>query len=408
MASWTEKLRPASFRGVGFEVDSLEGEGGRRVQIHEFPQRDEPLAEDLGRRARGFAIEAFLHGADFMVQLDKLLTALETAGPGELIHPLHGTLQVQVEEYRYRVERGEGRYVAVSIGLHEVGERKYPSAAADTQLASLNAADRGELAETDAFGRVFNMQGLPDWSYDQVGSALFGGLDRVSTAFGQVQSAVSAGIAVLKGDWQRLLPSELAGRVFGLVGQVRTLAMPLRAGESSGDGVMQSAPVRSDPVSVTPVSLIAARPEPLLPAAVTGSEVEDRTAVNVAAVTALLDVAVTVEAVRLAAVLPWPISDDAEAASNAVADALDDLAGRVDGQRYRPVVQLRIAAVKDLGERARNGIPLGEYRAQACQPSLVIAHRLYRDAARAGEIVDRNRVVNPLRVPPVLLKVLSR
>ena len=47
--SWREDLRPASFRGVPFLVDESHVVIGRRVVLHEYPLRDKPYAEDLGK-----------------------------------------------------------------------------------------------------------------------------------------------------------------------------------------------------------------------------------------------------------------------------------------------------------------------------------------------------------------------
>lgn len=46
--SWKNKLRPASFRGASFGVESHQTEQGRRTQVHEYPGRDDPYVEDLG------------------------------------------------------------------------------------------------------------------------------------------------------------------------------------------------------------------------------------------------------------------------------------------------------------------------------------------------------------------------
>ena len=52
MGSWRDSLQAASFRGVPFEVMADSVPVGRRVQVHEFVQRDTPYAEDLGRATR--------------------------------------------------------------------------------------------------------------------------------------------------------------------------------------------------------------------------------------------------------------------------------------------------------------------------------------------------------------------
>ncbi len=62
MTDWTNRVHPASFRGVPFQVEGDEATLGRRVQTHEYPNRDQPYTEDLGRATRRFQISAYLVG----------------------------------------------------------------------------------------------------------------------------------------------------------------------------------------------------------------------------------------------------------------------------------------------------------------------------------------------------------
>lgn len=96
MTSWKDNLRPASFRGVPFQVDD-EGTFGRRVQVHEYPNRDKPYTEDLGRAARRFTINAYLVGDDFFEVRDRLIVAIDTPGPGTLVHPYYGEIAVCID-----------------------------------------------------------------------------------------------------------------------------------------------------------------------------------------------------------------------------------------------------------------------------------------------------------------------
>src|SRR5512146_2081329 len=107
MATWRDRLGKvtladgrqvvgASFRGVPFFVSVAQHKGGRRNVLHEFPGRDTPQAEDLGRQARVFPVEAYVIGDGYMEDRNKLLAALETKGLGELRHPLYGTRLVAV------------------------------------------------------------------------------------------------------------------------------------------------------------------------------------------------------------------------------------------------------------------------------------------------------------------------
>ena len=91
-------LRSASFRGVRFDVDARTVTVGRRVVLHEYPQRVTPYAEDLGRKARRYKVDAFIIGSDSAIRRDLLLAALEKPGPGQLVHPDFGTLMVVVPD----------------------------------------------------------------------------------------------------------------------------------------------------------------------------------------------------------------------------------------------------------------------------------------------------------------------
>ena len=55
--AWSDQLRPASFRGVPFVVLAGTVSAGRRLARHEYPQRDIPYMEDMGRRAREYKVE---------------------------------------------------------------------------------------------------------------------------------------------------------------------------------------------------------------------------------------------------------------------------------------------------------------------------------------------------------------
>lgn len=94
MSEWRDLRREASFRGVPFWVDSDSVPVGRRTQLHEYPKRDQPLVEDMGRQTREYKFDGFIIGPDFISQRDRLLVALDTPGPGELVHPWFGRLTV--------------------------------------------------------------------------------------------------------------------------------------------------------------------------------------------------------------------------------------------------------------------------------------------------------------------------
>lgn len=87
--------RQASFRGIPFHAQSTSSEvAGRRAAVHEYAGRDESYPEDLGLKAKSFTLSAYVIGKTYQDKRDALIDACTKKGPGELIHPYHGTLQV--------------------------------------------------------------------------------------------------------------------------------------------------------------------------------------------------------------------------------------------------------------------------------------------------------------------------
>ena len=142
MADWRLGLRPASFRGVPFFVDAAELEGGRRTVVHELPLRRRPIVEDLGPATRIHALDLYLLGDDVFAARDRLLSALEEPGPGILVHPYLGSLEVTATAVRLRHSTREGRlvrlgviFVQTDVGLTSAATAN-PAAAAETAAAA--------------------------------------------------------------------------------------------------------------------------------------------------------------------------------------------------------------------------------------------------------------------------------
>ena len=71
--SWRDRYLTASFRGVEFKVQKHDATFGRRQVVYEYPQRDTPSTEDLGRRARELSLDAYVIGEDYHLQRDRLI-----------------------------------------------------------------------------------------------------------------------------------------------------------------------------------------------------------------------------------------------------------------------------------------------------------------------------------------------
>ena len=131
--SWRDSLRPASWRGVAFEVEATSGTFGRRVARHEYPQRDIPAIEDMGRATRELTISAFIIGDRYMQRRDQLIAAAEKPGPGVLIHPYLGRMRVVCESFSLGETTTDGRMATLEFTFVEAGELTFPTGAALTK-----------------------------------------------------------------------------------------------------------------------------------------------------------------------------------------------------------------------------------------------------------------------------------
>jgi len=96
MRDWTKTLRPASFRGVPFQVE-LEGfTGGRNVVTHEYVNSEFVISEDKGRKARRYRVSAYIANDLADVHGAALMAALTMRGAGLLVLPMMGPVEVMI------------------------------------------------------------------------------------------------------------------------------------------------------------------------------------------------------------------------------------------------------------------------------------------------------------------------
>jgi len=150
-ANWFQQLRPASYRGLGFGVLTGDGKFGRRNAVHEYPYRDTPWVEDLGRSARRIIMQGFIVGDDVISQRDRMIAAVESPESAELVHPTFGRLKVALIDFGCHERWDNGRYFELNFSFIEAGERVFPAATSSTSDAVKNAADGADAAASQDF-----------------------------------------------------------------------------------------------------------------------------------------------------------------------------------------------------------------------------------------------------------------
>ena len=97
---WKDDLQDASFRGVQFECTSTNESGSKSLAVKQPPYSNKASVEDMGNNPLKISIEAIFSGENYKIEMDALWAALVATGSGELIHPVHGVMQVYAESYQ--------------------------------------------------------------------------------------------------------------------------------------------------------------------------------------------------------------------------------------------------------------------------------------------------------------------
>lgn len=395
-----ESLRPASFRGVAFQVNATELAAGRRTQVHEYPQRDKPYVEDLGRGTREMSFDAFLIGDDYIAQANTLLAALETSGPGTLIHPWFGTVTVTLKDLGKVAFDAALGLARVSLSFVEAGELAFPAAATSTQAASRLAAGNLETASAAAFGAQFSVKGVQDF----VTAAATGNL-------GSMLGVVSAGSLGAALGYANSLAATAATAI-ALISTPSTLGLKLM-GALGLSGLATTVAAWSGIVrSLSRLAGDSALAAPATPVVYTPSR--QQAWANACAVNALGRQAMIAQAVG-ASSLVGTVADsgtvsytDMMAVRNELIAAIDAEALTAGDAVYVALMDARGAVWKDLTERARDSARLTTIIPRETLPALALAYDTYEDAARDADIVARNAIRHPGFVPPLALQVLTR
>lgn len=452
--TWREKRQPASFRGVPFFVDSDSTPVGRRTQLHEYPQRDRPLVEDMGAKTRVVKMTAFVIGDDCLFQRDNLLHALDQPGPGELIHPWFGRMRVTAGEgCDVSHERREGGLVRFELEFIEAGDKGYP-AGVPNPAKQLEEHSEGLLES--AIARYKSAMALVNKARLAV-TALQNGVAGIQMAiqqeFAQLIGLVGSVEALADmlinapGNFGAMIRAQFAS----LGGSSRSSGYRWApsSSEASGSASAGSA-VEADPQFARSVARLAGT-EPAYSNFVTASrditskiEAAERliasaasdkavgtvaggqaTVAVIKAARELVRDALIVQAVRLVASMPVvsapaplpgvptlaqqvtaplerpevPAADDVVTLREAISAALWGAALAAPHAHFEALEAVRKHVRAHLSAVALSGVRLVEVTPKESLPAVVLAYQRFGDASRAGEIVTRNKVVHPGFLP---------
>lgn len=408
--AWMQRLRRASFRGAPFYVDTASGQYGRRYAMHQYPGRDTPYAEDLGRKQRAWTFQGYCIGGAYLSDRSAVIKACEKAGPARLVHPLLGSFQAVCTDVTFSDRRDVGGFSTLDLSFAEAGELAEPDGAEDSVTGlEIGSAALG-LASQAGFLKGFDVSGpfafaaplavagvtgladrldflrLPSFGLDQgplstaldtlrdTASTLVndpGALfDQLSTTFEQWTGCTDA-VAGIRGMFDIALHDPLAALGIGDATTPETLTLRALATSSSGSPVMT--PARAT-ISTSAQALRA---------------VEQQLALR--EIGYLLP-GVDLDSVDAALRMRGSLSEAFDEASQAAAEAGDD-------DTYEALTGLLMRALRALDAEIAQLPALQPYTTVRSLNALLLAWQLYQDANRDLDIVARTDAISPAFMP---------
>jgi len=431
--TWRDTYRAATFRGVAFFVESADSSHGRRQAIHETAQRDTPYTEDLGRKSREFAVVGYLLGKDYHLNRDELIKACELAGPGALVHPYRGEMNVVCRGLNVSESAAEGGKCTISLTFLEAGEAAYPSANVDSVNAISAKGNMVTAAAEKSFLSKFLTTGFPAYVADSAESGLVGLGEYMSAPglsfSGDLKAASDFYLRArgLVSDASSLVqnPLNMVNRVTGLIGQVRSAfgtnaismltslfdrspsnysgstATPSRLQQVTNATAM-NALVRqvaiAEAAKAAVVTLTPAAKTPGyargLAGLVTSSSGTQYSGIN----SASIDFTQTAPGITQTISVPT-VYDSYQAAI----EVREELVDRIDSESetttndelYITLSDLRTSVVQAVPNPEQNLARIVQYVPRETLPSLLVAYQIYGDAGRADEIATRNSPQHP-------------
>jgi prophage DNA circulation protein len=398
---WRDKLRPASFRRVPFSVQSDDAEFGRTTVRHDFPQREEPYIEDMGKAAREFSIDAIMIGDDYASKRDAIVKACETKGAGTLVHPYYGTITVTNLACKVRHSSSDGRMCVIALSFIKAGKVVLPKVGNDNFTRTIASAGAAVDAAVNKFTNRWNVFGVANYVYEHAQAVVGSVASGVSALKSQARKVAGfttmVGNLTAQGNNLLLAPADLAHSVldcFSFDFGAGTLTNPYNMEAKIEDfrEVHQLFTYGDDqvlPVGTSPSTLAMIENQLAM------SEYVQCLAVGLAA--------------RIIPDLTFTSYEDAMMVQALVLDKASSIAeASNDTAIYQAMQNLRSEVVHNIEVKAVGLSRIQTYVPPQTVSSLRLAFDLYGAIDLESDIVARNKVRNPCLIPGgVPLEVLS-
>lgn len=401
-------LRKASYEGIQFDVDSATLSFGRRTVTHEFPQRDAPYVEDLGKATRQFSIQGFIVGDDFIDRSKRLIDKIESqvgtdrrANHGKLVHPWLGSLEVTpIDNPSITYDKAK-RICTFTLTFLEAGNE---STKKTTSWANQL------LSKADAlYAKIFG-----DWTPDKIAGIVDDVTSQINSCAAVLSSCQFAQMFNLGNDILEM-GHDIATSLYNKKEQARSSLL-------GALGLSQYAQSTTDwklaSIKCTDaITLPVLKPVNVASSTGTSKKLSDKERINEAVDEIKKNFRLVLIANAMGAISMIGEDNDVDTDSNSkktlsdeqilkirnnLLDAIDAemlIQGTDDNQDYLDLVDSYVAVYKFLTEKLNGDSGIETVTLKQSEPSFVLAYDKYGDSTRADEIAERNDVINPLFMP---------
>lgn len=420
--SWANNLLEASFRGVAFDCLSTDDEADRALSTHDYPYINGADIEDLGENARLISIEATFFGDDYEQRLQNFMRAFRQPGPGELIHPVFGSIKLaQPAGWKIHHEADNVDSATVSLRFMEQspGDNLFNHQLSSQKAAAVSTTIQTarEKATSVMTGEVGKVAALPNAAIriDQLRTSMTSALSQLKS---QAQNVVTSGLDAVKfpTSWASDISSVIDGVVdlkpFSVIGAATQV-------QSVFDAISKPAVFPKTYINTltddwrglfdgmsTPIALPSLPGQPAHDIAVINAHVALEQAMGKADAARI----VLESESQLPTLSPPELETMVNASRNSIETVITQYRGLYPVDTSRPVVEALKDTAMNLQESARAVIearpPLITKTVNAPTNLRLLAHKLYGDHARGAEILRLNpkllRNPNSLKIGDVV------
>jgi prophage DNA circulation protein len=191
MSRWEDFIQEGSFKGVRFDFVSAREQHANILDVKRYPARDGAVVEKRAREPLRISIMAVFIEEDYPSQLWALSEKLDDGTPGELVHPIHGTIQAACESHEVSHDAEEADSGTISITFIEHTASTGLVFQDRPSVASVASETRTASAEV-----ITNADALLAETLDQLLETVSNAVALASAVYAEVYNLVQACIAV--------------------------------------------------------------------------------------------------------------------------------------------------------------------------------------------------------------------